>query len=155
MPSPKAPSAKLLARRGAQVVMNKAALDAVQEGIADGAIQLGEAILADATANAPDAPPYGVGLVESGTVAVWGLGKLVSGTTAKAAGKQKPRGLKLPKDQVVLLVAFGAPHAHLLERGTVKMPAHPFLLPAFNRNISGAERFVVPAMGKRARAVPG
>lgn len=155
MPSPKAPSAKLLARRGAQVVMNKAALDAAQLGIADGAIELSNVILADATANAPDAPPYGAGLVESGAATVWALGKLISGDVNRAASKNKPRGAKTPKDQVVMFVAFRATHAHLLELGTVNMAAHPFLLPAFNRHVSGAERFVTPAMGKRIKAVPG
>lgn len=155
MPSPKAPSAKLLARRGAQVVMNKAAVDALQMGMADGMIALGEGILADATAHAPDAPPLGEGLIKSGVMAVWALGKLVSGDIGKAASKNKPRGMKTPKDQVVMFVAFEAPHSHLLERGTVNMPAQPFLLPAFNRGVPGASRFVVPAMGKRVRAVPG
>lgn len=154
MPSPKAPSAKLLARRGAQVLMNKAALDAAQLGVADGAGELGQAILADAIANAPDAPPYGEGLIASGVTAVWALGKLVAGDTSKAASKNKPRGLKVPKDQVVMIVGFEAPHAHFPELGTVNMPARPFLTPAFNRHIPGAERFVTPAMGKRIRAVP-
>lgn len=154
MPSPRAPSAKLLARRGAQVVMNKAALDAAQLGIADGAEELGRAILADAKAHAPDAPPYGQGLIESGVTAVWALGKLVAGDTSKAASKNKPRGMKVPKDQIVMFVGFEAPHAHLLELGTINMPAQPFLTPSFNRHISGAERFVVPAMGKRIKAVP-
>jgi len=135
--------------------MNKAAVDAAQMGMADGAIELGQTILEDATAHAPDAPPYGEGLIASGYTAVFALGKLVSGDTSKAASANKPRGLKTPKDQVVMFVAFSAPHSHLLERGTVNMPAQPFLLPAFNRGVPGASKVVVPAMGLRVRAVPG
>lgn len=159
MPSPKAPSAKLLARRGAVVVMNKAAIDALQMGMADGLIELGERIIADARANAPRDPETAAKrgvpmLADTGFASVWALGKLVSGSTAVAASKNKPRGLKTPKDQVVLVTAFASPIAHLVELGTVKMNARPFLIPALNANVDNAARFVVPAMGKRVKAVP-
>lgn len=35
-------------------------------------------------------------------------------------------------------VQFGAPHAHLVEFGTVNMPAEPFLRPALDQNIQKA-----------------
>lgn len=167
MPSPKAPSAKLLARRGAQVVMNKAAFDALHQGAADGLIELGAQIIADASKGPGGS---GVGslrdpeaaaergvpmMLDTGYTSVWALGKLVSGSTAVAASKNKPKGMKTPKDQVVLVAAFSSPLSHFAERGTVNEVARPFLLPAFSRGVPGAAKFVVPAMGKRVRAVPG
>ena len=155
MPSPKAPSAALLARRGAQMVWNKAQIDALQMGMADGLIAIGGQIIADAVSTMKpghlDAPPYGEGLIASGYSSVWALGKLVSGSAEVAASKNKPRGLKVPVDQVVMIAAFSNPVAHLQELGTVNMPARPFLIPAFNRQVPGAGSVIVPAMGKRAK----
>ena len=158
MPSPKAPSAALLAKRGAQIQWNKAAIDALYAGMADAMVELGGRIITDAVSTMKpghlDAPPYGEGLIESGYSSVWALGKLVSGSAEVAASKNKPRGLKVPADQVVMIAAFSAPHAHFAELGTVNEPARPFLLPAFNRNVPGAGAAIVPAMGKRVKGVP-
>lgn len=158
MPSPKAPSAALLAKRGAVMVWNKAAVDALKMGAADAMVEVGGKIIADAVSTMRpgrlDAPPYGEGLIASGYSSVWALGKLVSGSAEVAASKNKPRGLKVPADQVVMVAAFSAPHAHFPELGTVNEPARPFLLPAFNRNVPGAGAAIVPAMGKRVKGVP-
>lgn len=159
MPSPKAPSAKLLARRGAKIVMNRAALDAAQFGIADGLLEIGQRIIAEASARAPRDPEIaakrGVPMMaDTGYVSVWALGKLVSGSTEVAASKNKPRGFSVPKDQVVMVAAFSSPLSHFAELGTIKETARPFLTPAFNAHIGGAAETVIPAMGKRVRAVP-
>jgi len=166
MPSPKAPSAKLIARREAKIVMNKAAVDALQMGMADGLIMLGKEIIADASQGPGGS---GVGslrdpkkaaergtpmMLDTGYCSVWAMGKLVFGSAQVAASKNKPRGFKTPKDQVVLVTAFASPLSHFAEQGTVNEIARPFLLPAFNRGVPGAAKFVVPAMGKRIRAVP-
>ena len=156
--TPEGRRARLIGRRQEKIVWNKAAVDALHAGIADGLIALGETIIADARDNAPRDPEIaakrGVPMMaDTGYFSVWGLGKLVSGSTAVAAGKNKPRGFRTPKDQVVLITAFSSRLAHLIELGTIKMPARPFLLPAFNRALPGADKFVVPAIGKRVRAV--
>lgn len=158
MASPKAPSAKLLARRGASIQMNKAGVDALYAGMADGLIELGDKIIGDAVSTMRpghlDAPPYGEGLIKSGFVTVWGQGKLVHGSAQVAASKNKPRGLKVPKDQVVMIAAFASPLAHLHELGTVKMPARPFLTPALMANIGNAGPYVSGAMSRRAASAP-
>jgi hypothetical protein len=145
MPSPKVPSAKLLARRAARIQWNHDALDELELGMADGLAELGDVIIADATEHAPDRPPIGVGLVETGKSAVWVRGKKVSGDL------DKPKRMKMPLDQVVMVATFTSPIAHFAELGTVTEPARPFLLPAFNRHVPGAAAFVVPAMGKRMK----
>lgn len=159
MPSPKAPSAALLARRGAQIVWNKAAVDALYAGMADALIEIGGRVIDDASAHAPRDPATaakrGVPMMaDTGYVSVWALGKLVSGSAEVAASKNKPRGLKVPADQVVMVAAFSSPISHFAELGTIKEIARPFLLPAFNRGLPGAESVIVPAMGKRVKAVP-
>lgn len=155
MPSPRVPSARVLQNRANRIVMHRETLDAMQLGIADGLLELGNAIIAEASANAPRDPEAaavrGVPMMaDTGGVQVWALGKRAAGIWEK-----RPRGARVPKDQVVMIVGFGSPLAHLVELGTVKMNARPFLTPAFNAHISGAAKFVVPAMGKRAREALG
>lgn len=161
MPSPKIPSAKLLGRRAAKVVLNRAALDAAQLGMADAFLEVGQKIIADASKgpggsgvgslrDSAAAEARGVPMMlDTGHVGVWGLGKKIGGDMTA-----KPRGLKTPKDQVVMVAAFASPLAHFAELGTIKEIARPFLTPAFNRNIAGASATVVPAMGKRIKAAP-
>lgn len=154
MPSPKIPSARVLQNRAARVVLNKAALDAVVVGMADGLLEMGEAILADAVAHAPRDPEAaakrGVPMMaDTGHVVVLGLGKKVGGDG------DKPSRVKAPKDQAIVIVYFSSPLAHFAELGTVKERARPFLLPAFGRGLPGASRFVLPSIAARVRAVPG
>lgn len=160
MPSPKVPSAKVLANRAKKVVMNRAALDAMQIGMADVLLATGQRIIADASKGPGGS---GVGslrdpeaaakrgvpmMLDTGHVGVWGLGKKIGGDMTA-----KPRGLKTPKDQVVMVAAFASPLAHFAELGTIKEIARPFLTPAFNRGIPGAADAVPAAMAKRVRAV--
>lgn len=157
MPSPAAPSARVLANRARRVVYNKAALDALYAGMADGLLELGPAIIAAARANAlssekrPPAERHDPPMAETGNFVVYGLGKKVGGDEG---GTGKPRAMKAPPDQVVLGVWFSSRVAHFKELGTIKEVARPFLLPAFNRLVPGAEKVLVPAMGKRAARVP-
>ena len=155
MPSPDQPSAKLVARRAAKIVMNKAAIDALYAGMADGLIQLGEKIIEDARERAPKdaeaAAKRGVPMMcDTGYVTVYGQGKLVHGSAQVAAAKNKPRGVRTPKDQVVMIAAFSSPIAHLQELGTVNMNAHPFLTPALMANVANAGPYVAGAMSRYA-----
>lgn len=149
MPSPEIPSARVLANRARRIQWNRAALDELEGGMADGLLNMGLRIALDAAAHAPKDPEAAAArgvpmLKDTGFVQVWAKGKRVGGVWQK-----RPKGGAVPPDQVVLFVGFNSPIAHLLELGTVKMNARPFLLPAFNRAISGLESVVVPAMGKR------
>lgn len=164
MPSPKVASPRVIANRKARVVLNRAAIDAAYIGMADGLLEVGERIKADA-----ERGPGGSGvgslrdpaaatrrgvpeMLDTGHVVVYALGKKVGGDEGNTG---KPRGMKTPRDQAVLGVWFSSPLSHFAELGTLKEIARPFLTPAFNRNIGGASKTVVPAMGKRIKAVPG
>lgn len=157
------PSARVTGLRQAKIVWNRDAVGAVVLGMADAVEQVMTAIIADASANAPKdaeaAAKRGVPMLkDTGRVAVFagGVNKsgkaaslLVSGTTARTQAGNKPKGARTPVDQVVGFAMFDSPIAHLQELGTVNMVAHPFLIPAFNRNISGLAAVITPAIGKR------
>jgi hypothetical protein len=165
MPYSKAPSAKVLANRRAVVVFNRAAFTAAELGIADGLYDLGLTMVADASLG-PIGAAAGVGslrdpaaaakrgspmMLDTGWVGVWANGLNVA---FDAPVGKKIKGLSLPFGQVVMVAAFASRLSHLHELGTIKMIARPFLTPAFNRNLPNAEKFVVPAMGKRIAEVP-
>lgn len=153
MPSPKSPSARVIANRKARVVMNRAALDELQLAMADGLLRVGEQVIAEARDNAPRDPEIaakrGVPMMaDTGNLVVYALGKKVGGDDG---GTGKPRGMKTPKDQAVLGVWFSSPISHLIELGTVKMPAQPFLTPSLTGNLGDTGPYVRKAMAARAR----
>jgi hypothetical protein len=146
---------RLVDRRKAQIVRNRAGFDALYEGMADGLVELGTRILEDAKGNAhrdaAAAARRGVAMMaDTGYVSVWAQGTLVHGFGQVAASQNKPRGVKTPKDQVVVVVAFSSPVAHFNELGTVAMPAQPFLTPALMANVANAGPYVAGAMSRRA-----
>lgn len=157
MPSPKVASEKLIARRKAKVIMNRAALDAAVVGMADGLLEVGQRIIARAAAAAPRDPEKAAArgvpmMADTGHVVVYAGGKKVGG---EEGGTGKPRGMRTAKGRADMGVWFSSPIAHFAELGTIKETARPFLLPAFNAEIAGASATVTPAMGKRIKAVPG
>jgi HK97 gp10 family phage protein len=46
-----------------------------------------------------------------------------------------------------------APYGHMVELGTSRAPAHPFLRPAFNNNRDRAEQAMVHVFGQRMKGV--
>jgi len=156
VPSPKVPTARTIANRKARVILNRAALDELQLGMADGLHAIGEAIIAEARDNAPRDPEAaaerGVPMMaDTGHVLTYALGKKVAG---EDGGTGKPRGMKAPKDQVVMGVWFSSPLSHFNELGTIKMAATPFLTPAVMANIGDTGPYVQAAMKKRAASAP-
>jgi len=118
--------------RGSRVVLNRAALDEVERGLADGVFGIASAIATRAAEAAPDEPPFGEGLVDHGGAAVWVRGRKVAEMTTGAPGAvAKPRGLKVTNQEHVIVGAAGFDFpAMFQEIGTVHQPARPFLTPA-------------------------
>ena len=142
-----------MARRS-RVEINRAALDEVMGGLADGVSAIGGRILLHATLRAPDATPFGVGLVKSGAALTFVGKKRVfqrrgdGGTTTV----RKPRGSAGLRDGKVLgVVGFGFP-GMFQELGTVNHAAQPFLSPAAAQ-VVGSEAHVElsKAMQRRLR----
>jgi hypothetical protein len=162
MPSPKIPTARTIANRKARVIMNRGALDELQLSMADGLLELGQRIVAEAAANARHElhpaeaatrrEKRGVPMMaDTGHVVVYALGKKVGGEEGETG---KPRGMETPKDQAVLGVWFSSPLSHFKELGTVKETARPFLTPALMGNIGDTGPYVQAAMKKRAASAP-
>jgi hypothetical protein len=157
------PSARKVGLRQARIEWNRDAVGAIVLGMADAVEQVMAAVIADASAAAPRDPEAAAErgvpmLADTARISVFagGVNKsgraaslLVSGTTERMASRNKPPGARTPVDQVVGFAMFDSPLAHLVELGTVKMSAHPFLVPALNRHISGLGDVVRPAIGKR------
>lgn len=137
-----------MARRS-RIEINRAALDAITGATADGLFDIARAIVRVAESRAPDAPPYGQGLVEGGGAMVWANGKQVNRTPPEV---KKPRGLtiKSQRHSVVAVAGFGFP-AMFLELGTVHSSAEPFLSPSVQEVVGDAEVILSKAMSRRLR----
>ena len=105
--------------------------DATPDALFEGAQQLLEAALVKVPRR-------------SGRLAHSGYAASASKSTYTRIGRGYRREIKPgPKEA---LVAFSAPHAHLLEFGTVKMSAKPFLRPAYDEQKEKILDTVIAAM---------
>ncbi len=150
---------RTVTRRETKIVYNRAAVDALYAGAVEGVDELCTTIRDDAVAHAPrdaaKAAERGVPMMaDTARVAVYAMGKLVSGTGERTASGNKPKGAATPADQIVGFVMFDSPIAHFAELGTIKEVARPFLLPAFSAHIADAAKCVLPAISRRVNAVP-
>lgn len=99
--------------------------------VADGVAAAAAELLADATANAPDDPTTpGARIPESGGFLVYTFGQVLDVEGGAPVGWRKPRTFRPSRDGIDAVVSFTSPLHHLLELGTVKMPARPYLGPA-------------------------
>jgi len=126
--------------RVSRVVINRAALDAVTLGMADGLLALADAVIA--RTKVPDAPVIGQGLIETGDTVAYAFGKKVGGTA------KKPKAMKVRGLGVVVAGGFGFP-AHFAEFGTIHEPARPFLTPALMATLPDAGPYVGAAVRRR------
>lgn len=127
-------------KTSSRVVLNRAALDEVTLGMADGLLALADAVIAATTV--PDATPYGMGLIETGSSVAYVLGKKVGG------GASKPRTMRVKSMGVAIAGGFGFP-AHFAELGTIHQPARPFLTPALMATVPDAGAYVGAAVQRR------
>jgi hypothetical protein len=114
-----------------RTVLNRERLQDVDRAMATGLERLAEDVLE--RADVPDAPPYGVGLIENGAYISYVDGKRIGGTADK-----KPKSFKVRGRGVSIAVGYPFP-ARFNEMGTVKQPARPFIAPA-----------VIAVLGNRA-----
>jgi len=146
-----------MARRS-RTEINRAALNEVVGGLADGVFDLARAVAVVAANDAPDSPyepyPTGKGLPEQGGVLVYWNGKRTHEySTGHPGTPNLPRGIGVRKriGYVLGIVGFGFP-CMFNELGTVKMHAQPFLTPAAS-DVIGSEAPIVlsAAMERRLR----
>lgn len=142
-----------MARRS-RVEINRAALDEVMGGLADGVSEISSRILLHAALRAPDAPVKGEGLVRrNAAITFVGKKRVFQRRGDGGTGTvRKPRGSTgLREGQVYGIVGFGFP-GMFQELGTVNHAAQPFLTPAAAQ-VVGSEAHVAlsTAMQRRLR----
>jgi len=133
-----------MARKNNRMVLNRAALDAITLGLADGLLALADAVVA--ATKVPDAPVLGAGLIEAGGTVAYVAGKKVGGTATK------PKAMKVKTMGVAVAGGFPFP-ARFAELGTVNQPARPFLTPALMATVSDAAPFIKAKVADRLRGV--
>ncbi len=113
-----------------RVVLNKAALDQTQRAIGEGVKLIARSIAEQAASRAPDATPFGVGLVDQWGVLVYVNGKKIDDASGDGSTVKKPRGARTSKTGgLEAFVGFGFP-GRFQETGTVNHAAQPFFTPA-------------------------
>lgn len=134
-----------------RVQINRAALDEIEGGLADGVFGIVSAIAMRASERAPDATPYGEGLVDKIGGAVWVRGRKVAEMTTGGGGRaNKPRALTLKSAGAVIVGFVGAGFPGLFnELGTVRMRAQPFLTPAALEILGSAAQVILSAAMQR------
>lgn len=114
--------------RGSKVRINRNAARQIPLAIADGLFEVARTVIE--VAQAPDAPPYGVGLVQGGGAIAYVDGKKVNDSKIGGRAIAKPRAIRVAKSGVTVIGGWGFP-ARFVEFGTIHAAPHPFLTPAF------------------------
>jgi hypothetical protein len=135
------------ASAGRRVELNRSVLDAITLATADGLFEMAKAAVFEASV--PDAPPYGTGLLQGGGAVAWVRGKKVATTTIGGKQIKAPRGAGVSRMGIVAAGGYGFP-GHLVEFGTVKMGAEPFLTPSLMAVAPDAVEFVRLGITKHA-----
>lgn len=148
--------------RRSRVEINRAALDEIRGGFADGVFDIARAIGNVAEANAPDTGegtyPWGAerelgaGLVDRVGAAVWVNGKKTHQWGSSGGTPDKPREVKVRSEAAVIGVVGAGFPGMFQEAGTVHHRARPFLTPAASEVVgSEAEVRLSKAMQRRLR----
>lgn len=115
----------------ARVVLNRKALDTLHLAYAEGVEDIVRTIVE--TAEPPDAPPFGEGLVTRGGWLVYDGANKVAGGSLEGSQPDKPRAYKVKGARGITGIAgFGFP-GRFQEAGTVHQPARPWFTPAVIR----------------------
>lgn len=135
----------------ARVVLNRKALTAIGEAVADGFMELGRTIVEVASDRAPDSPldpyPTGEGLPKQGGVIVYLHGKKVDGWSTRGTQPRIDRRTADTKAGITAVVGFGFP-GRLAETGTVDTPAQPFLTPTAHEVAPHAADIIRPFVAR-------
>lgn len=170
--SPEVLAARRYARAAAKIEMNRKALDEFQLGMADGLGEMGKRVLDESHSIAAAYPAVAPGtpgglrdpaaaaergakmLMDTGRVIVYLDGKNVGRLGIDVDVTSKPKGMRARKGEVSMEVAYFSKLAHLVELGTIKMPARPFLLPAAHKIIPDARKYVIAPATHRVKVLP-
>jgi HK97 gp10 family phage protein len=134
-----------------RVVLNRSRVDRVHLAFATGVYQVAKEILR--ATDAPDATPWGTGLVTNGGALLYRGRNKLAGVGLDGRQPRPPRAAKVSAnpDLIQAIVGYGFP-GRFQEFGTVRQPARPFLTPAAQQVIPNAgpimASVVRPALAK-------
>lgn len=133
-----------------RVVLDRRELAAVVTAAGVGVYEWAADVVEDAADNAPDATPYGVGIVTGGGVVAYANGRKI-GSWAAEGEPDTPRELgSTGRGEIAVAGGFRFP-ARFQELGTVRHGAQPFLSPALSRGTPQLAERVAAAVKRRAR----
>jgi hypothetical protein len=118
-----------------RTVLNRQALTALQAGFVEGMGDMGRAVIERSRERAPDQPPLGKGLVQTGNWVVYAGTKKVRGTATR------PTAVKLSRTGITLVGGFDFP-ARFNEEGTIHQPARPFVTPSLLEVVPDAHDYL-------------
>ncbi len=130
-----------------RVELNRRELERLTLAEADGLAGLARDIINAAASNAPDATPYGVGLVTGGGLVAYANGVQI-GSWAERGTADTPRELRRTSDGVAIAAGFRFP-ARFQELGTIHHGSQPFLSPALSRLAPKAASYVADEVRKQ------
>lgn len=136
----------MVRKTNARVVLNRQKFEGVRLVLADGLLEAGRQMVLEISNAAPDATPYGVGLLNQGAAIGYVDGKKIGDVSLDGRAPRKPRGARVKKG-LTTIVGWGFP-GRFLEFGTSKMAARPFFTPASKRiDVRGeVEDYVKPRL---------
>ena len=132
-----------------RVALYRETVDAMLLGMLDGGQAAGEAIVARATPSVPDRPPYGRGLIDSGTAVTYLDGKVVAGP---APGRIRAGRGAAPKASGTV-VGWGFP-GRFLNNGTIYISPRNWVTPAFVAELPAAGEHMAKGARKRIARLP-
>ena len=136
-----------------RVELNRRELDRLAIAEADGLVDLARDVLEDAAANAPDATPYGVGLVTGAGLVGYANGRQIA-SWAERGSADTPRALKgTTRGEIAVAGGFRFP-ARLQELGTIRHGAQPFLSPALSRKVPRASEYIADEIRRQRIGKP-
>lgn len=134
---------------GSRVVLDRAEIDRVVIAAGVGAYEFANDVIDDAADNAPDATPYGVGIVTGGGVVAFANGRQIGSWSARGE-TDAPRALDTAgRGQIAVAGGFRFP-ARFQELGTIHHGSQPFLSPALSRRLPRFGEYVADAVKRRA-----
>jgi hypothetical protein len=128
----------------ARVVLNRSRVHEVTLAVADGLFAVGKEIIE--TADPPDLPPFGEGLLNQGGVLAYVDGQKVAGFGLDGKQPKPPRSERVSKGQgIVVIVGWGFP-ARFVTFGTIHNTPDPFFPEAADRVLPQANAIMAPVV---------
>lgn len=134
----------------AKVVLNRAALNEFHLALAEGVEEIVRTGAEEAGDNAPDAEPFGQGLMRNIGWLVYAGSKKVGGGSLLGVQPKKPRGFQTESTGITGMVGAGFP-GRLQETGWSNAPARPWFTPPMMRVAGHALAIMRDVVGPRLR----